>query len=65
MARSSLIHFHRFLITAGIVFCAGFAWWTYASGRWLLGSVFAVLAVILAIYLYNLSRFLGYEDEES
>ncbi|HET6639022.1 MAG TPA: hypothetical protein VFH82_09600 [Gemmatimonadota bacterium] len=29
----------------------------------LLGAVFAVLAVVLAIYLWNLRRVLGYRDE--
>ena len=66
MAGSSLIPFHRVLIATGIVFCAGFAFWTFAvasreggSGLWLLGAVFLVLAAALAYYLKNLTRFLG------
>jgi membrane protein implicated in regulation of membrane protease activity len=69
---SSLIGFHRVLITAGILFCGGFAAWAFLtasrSGRvtfWLLGAVFAVLAVALAIYLWNLRRILGYRSERS
>ena len=69
---SSLIGFHRVLISAGILFCGGFAAWAFLtasrSGRgtfWLLGAVFAVLAVALAIYLWNLSRILGYRSERS
>lgn len=70
MSRSSLIPFHRVLISAGILFCGGFAVWTFVgasrsggTGAWAVGSVFAILAVALAVYLWNLSRFLGYRDE--
>ena len=69
MTRSSLIGFHRVLITAGILFCAGFAGWSFhaaASGNqdsmWLLGAVFAILAIALGVYLWNLSRVLGYRE---
>lgn len=30
----------------------------------LLGAIFAILAVVLAIYLWNLRRVLGYRDED-
>lgn len=70
MSRSSLIPFHRVLISAGILFCGGFAVWTFVeasrsdgAGTWALGVVFAILAVALAIYLWNLSRFLGYRED--
>lgn len=69
MNQSSLIQFHRVLIAAGIVFCAGFAAWTFVAAardggveRWLLGGVFVVLAAALAVYLWNLRRVLGYGD---
>jgi membrane protein implicated in regulation of membrane protease activity len=70
--RSSLIQFHRVLITAGIVFCAGFAVWAFVyaprSGRgafWVLGAVFAILAAALTVYLWNLRRVLGYREDRS
>jgi membrane protein implicated in regulation of membrane protease activity len=69
---SSLIRFHRVLITAGIVFCGGFAAWSFATasrvGRpalWLLGAVFAILTIALGVYLWNLRRVLGYREEQS
>ena len=61
--RSSLIGFHRVLITAGIVFCAGFAVFAWTGGHAVLATVFAVLAGALLLYLWNLSRVLGYRDE--
>lgn len=61
--RSSLIGFHRILITAGIIFCGGFAVYAWSGGQTTLGMVFAVLAVALLVYLWNLSRVLGYRDE--
>ena len=71
MPGSSLVPFHRVLISAGIVFCAGFSWWMFSLGgrvgasRYvLLGWVFAALAVLLAIYLWNLRRVLGYDKDE-
>lgn len=70
MGRSSLIPFHRVLITAGIIFCGGFAVWILNAamrdgglGLWLLGIVFAILAVGLGFYLRNLNRFLGLPKE--
>lgn len=72
MSQSSLIQFHRVLITAGILFCAGFAAWTFHAaardGRpalWVLGSVFVLLAVGLGVYLRNLRRVLGYGESGS
>ena len=72
MNGSSLIQFHRVLISAGILFCGGFAIWAFlAASRsdrgsfWLLGAVFAILAVALGVYLWNLRRILGYRSERS
>ena len=69
MPGSSLIPFHRVLIATAIVFCGGFSWWMFSmSGQdgstpyGLLGVVFAILAVVLLIYLWNLRRVLGYGD---
>lgn len=70
MSKSSLIPFHRVLISAGILFCAGFAGWTFFEaadsdgiGLWALGGVFVVLALALSVYLWNLDRFLGIEKD--
>lgn len=70
MAGSSLVPFHRVLIAAGIVFCAGFSWWMFSESGGpgstpyrTLGVVFAILAVVLAVYLWNLRRVLGYRDD--
>lgn len=61
----SLIAFHRFLISAGIVFCLGFAGWevaeftrTRSTGALVLAAVFFLLGVGLAWYLSRLARFL-------
>lgn len=69
MAGSSLIPFHRVLIAAGILFCAGMSWWMFSksgggSGYVALGAVFAVLSVALVVYLWNLRRVLGYRDRD-
>ena len=68
---SSLIPFHRVLIAAAILFCAGMSWWMFSmreSGGstpfTALGAVFAVLAVALLVYLWNLRRVLGYRDRD-
>lgn len=68
--QSSLIGFHRVLISAGILFCAGFAVWTFvvasregAGWLWVVGGVFAVFAAGLAVYLWNLDRILGIEKD--
>lgn len=63
MAHSSLIAFHRVLISAGIVFCVGFAVWIWLAGHVVLAVVFAVLALALGYYLKNLSRFLDYGED--
>lgn len=61
-----MIPFHRLLIATAILFCAGFALW--ALGHYLaephpgmaaLAAVFALLAIALTYYLWNLKRFLG------
>jgi membrane protein implicated in regulation of membrane protease activity len=68
---SSLIPFHRVLIATAIVFCAGLAWWMFSMSGGadstpygLLGAIFAILAVVLAVYLWNLRRVLGYRDDD-
>ncbi|HET6342812.1 MAG TPA: hypothetical protein VFG78_11610 [Gemmatimonadota bacterium] len=61
--RSSLIGFHRVLISAGIVFCVGFATYAWYRGQITLSIVFGILAILLVAYLWNLSRVLGYRDE--
>ena len=63
MPRSALIPFHRVLISAGIVFCAGFAVYSWLGGHHVLAIVFLVLALALGVYLWNLNRVLGYRDE--
>ena len=62
----SIVAFHRILITAAIAFCALFAGWEHAQyrldgdgSRIVLGLVFAVLTVVLSVYLALLGRFLG------
>ena len=69
MPGSSLIPFHRVLIAAGILFCAGMAWWMFSksgdgSTYVALGGVFAVLSVVLFVYLWNLRRVLGYRERD-
>ena len=66
----SLIHFHRFLIVCGILFCLGYAGWevrsfleTGRTGALLLVGAFAILAFLLGTYLWHLNRWLGYEEE--
>jgi len=66
----SLIGFHRLLITAGILFCLGFATWETrayfragGTGTLLMGLAFAVLGVGLILYLRRLNRILGYESD--
>ncbi len=64
----SLISFHRFLISCAIVFCAGFALWEFddavgggGTSAFVVGAVFVLLAIGLAVYLRRLARFLGYD----
>lgn len=66
----SLINFHRFLITAGIIFCLGYAGWevaaftrTRATGDLILAAVFFALGLALAYYLSRLRRFLTGRDD--
>ena len=54
-----MIPFHRVLITAGIVFCAGFAVWSLWREQIVLGIAFAALGVGLSYYLRHLRRFIG------
>jgi hypothetical protein len=68
----SLIAFHRFLISAGIAFCFGFAAWEVrgmvrddGSSSVVLAIVFAVLGLGLILYLRRLNRILGYERDGS
>lgn len=60
-----VIGFHRFLISAAIVFCAGYAVWEYVqydrgagTGALAIAIVFGILAAGLCYYLANLERFL-------
>ena len=60
-----MIPFHRFLITAAILFCVGFAAWAFvayratgASGDLAFALAFAAAAAALGYYLKNLNRFL-------
>ncbi|MDX1622930.1 MAG: hypothetical protein R3199_03000 [Gemmatimonadota bacterium] len=69
--RSSLVTFHRILISTGILFCGGFAVWTAALANregsgwmWILAAVFALLALALSVYLYNLRRILDLREDE-
>lgn len=62
-AHSSLIAFHRVLITAGIIFCVGFAIWIWSADHAVVAVVFVLLALGLSYYLKNLSRFLDYTED--
>lgn len=66
----SLIGFHKVLIGAGILFCAGFAAWQLLAfsgdGGWFriaVAASFAAGSVALAVYLARLDRYLGREEE--
>ncbi|OGT94870.1 MAG: hypothetical protein A2083_02630 [Gemmatimonadetes bacterium GWC2_71_9] len=61
-----MITFHRLLITTAILFCAGFSYWGWREYQethttWTLAATiaFAIFAVLLAVYLAFLKRFLG------
>jgi hypothetical protein len=54
-----MMSFHRILITAGIVFCVGFALWSIWQGQRALGIGFGVPAAGLTYYLRHLRRFIG------
>jgi len=67
---SSLVAFHRVLITTGIVFCFGFAVWevrewraTARTGAAVLAVAFFLLGIGLVVYLRRLNRILGYDDD--
>jgi hypothetical protein len=62
----AVIVFHRLLIGTAIVFCAGFAVWGWreyqaapTTFNMVAAVAFAVFAVLLAVYLANLKKFLG------
>jgi hypothetical protein len=65
----SIISFHRILIAAAILFCAGYGGYELVgfsresgTGALVLGGVFLILAAGLSYYLWRLNRFLGYEE---
>jgi hypothetical protein len=64
----SLLAFHRALIVAAIVFCFGFALYQVlgsspgAGSPWV-AVTFAALGVGLVLYLFRMSRVLGYERD--
>ncbi len=66
----SLISFHRILIVAAILFCAGYGVYellAFAEGRGGNGSLvisgfFFVCTAGLSYYLWHLKRFLGVEE---
>jgi uncharacterized membrane protein len=67
----SLIQFHRVLIAAGILFCAGFAAWelrAFLENRelvtLLVSIAFAAAALALGYYLHHLSRFLRLPEQD-
>ena len=60
-----IIGFHRFLISAAILFCLGYAGWEFAAysdggetGNLIIALLFAAFALGLAVYLANLNRIL-------
>ena len=54
----SLVSFHRFLIAAGIVFCAGFGLWQFIGSGEAAGSV-PLGTVFLGLALRQMCRFGG------
>ena len=65
----SLISFHRVLIVAAILFCAGYAAYELlaftrdgGNGSLVISGIFFVFAAGLTYYLWHLKRFLGVED---
>ena len=66
----SLISFHRFLISAAIVFCGGYALWevqafnrTNDYNALMLGISFSVICVGFMVYLWKLNSFLGLDAD--
>ena len=60
-----IIGFHRFLISAAILFCLGYSGWEVAAysngagtGALVIAGVFFAFAVGLGVYLANLNRIL-------
>jgi len=60
-----IIGFHRFLISAAILFCLGYSGWEFAAysngagtGNLVLALIFAAFALGLGVYLANLNRIL-------
>lgn len=65
-----LIGFHRFLISAAILFCLGYAGWEFVaysngagSGALVIALIFLAFGVGLGVYLANLNRFLHRDVE--
>ena len=65
-----IIGFHKFLISAAILFCLGYAGWEFAAyadggetGRLMLALLFAAFALGLSVYLANLKRILHRNGE--
>jgi len=60
-----IIGFHRFLITAAILFCLAYSGWEFAAysgggetGSLIIALLFAAFALGLGVYLANLNRIL-------
>jgi len=65
----SLISFHRVIIAAAILFCAGYGGYELlaftrggGNGSLVISGVFFVFAAGLTYYLWHLKRFLGVEE---
>ena len=65
-----IIGFHRFLISAAILFCMGYAGWEFAAysdgggtGALMVALLFAAFALGLGVYLANLDRILHRNGE--
>lgn len=65
----SLINFHRVLIAAAILFCAGYGGWELlafarggGNGSLVISGVFFVFTAALSFYLWRLKRILGIEE---
>lgn len=65
----SLINFHRVLIAAAILFCAGYGAYEFPAfaqsgrdGSPVISGVFFAFAAALTFYLWRLARFLGIDE---